>query len=1718
MRGNMKIWKYHTLLLSLISFGLLFTSKGNAFQGNSITGPALDLVHELIQANRSNFWLYLDSDSGYNKGFPSGFFPGGPVLSKIHLDTACVYDPQSSNGCATDPTRMDRVRGTVMRISFDPLAPGEFVGINIEEPQNWGVIQTGIGYDLSGATQVCFDALSPSSNFKVQFGVGGKTGAFMALSNQWANTCLNLSSLGLTQTDLANVHLLFTIVSNDVNASSGGTVLLDNIRFDPLPAIQAAALSFPLANKVFGIIPAADILNARVPIPPDQVLANLTTTYESSLALITLLARGNSQDLTDARLIADTFVYALSHDNQGLPIPTAPDGSTGLHNATISGDVSLHNDQGPDPNQAKQGQVRLAGFSIKSNLCGPTHFCLVLDGSTGGNSAFAMMALEAAYQQFQDTRYLNAARDIGNWIFGNLLDTSGTGFGGYFLGYPDMGQPKVLQTGKSIENNADIFRGMITLSEITAQLGLTTESQQWSTRAKIAGDFVIAMFDSTAGRFNAGTVPVGTTPGPGIQPNGATQGNDVINTADFLDAQTFTTLPMAQSALYHNAIDWRRPIQWMLDHYQQSITAGGQEYQGFSLVATPTSGPNSVNWEFTGQALVAVRLVDAIYGQQNFETQAQVFLGQIRKAQNLAPFGDGRGVVAATMQDGDQLPPYEQCATTPFQCISERVGLAATLWSVLAELQVNPFTTNNDQPVLTNPSVSPNPLPGGGIVSLSTTITSSAGVASASAQITNPDFTITNAPLTLQSGTTNSGTWGTTFNIPDDSSLIAKSYAISFNATDSNGNSGSSQTVTVPVGQPGPNTPVLKVTGVPAFNGFGSLTGQALNVDPTKFQVAVLLFINGFGWVSKPACNQLYVPLASDGTFSANVTSGGVDQTAIRFAAYLVPLPANFSYTCVVGVEGVPPVLDLNAVARTVVERPNPNERIIDFAGYKWGTKTNSIPLGPGSNNFSDSSQNIFVDAQGALHLKIININGKWFASEIYSKQPVGYGSYVFDIISPLDTLDSNVVAGFFTWTDNPAFSHREIDFEASRFNKPSDPTNAQFVLQPFTAAQHLQRFTIPSSLPESTYGFHWAPAEVSFVGAKGNTLTPPDPSMIISQFTVPAPPVPAPDQSARLNLWLFNPPAPNNAQEAEVVIKNFQYIPDTTIAVSPSSLDFGTQTIGTSSNVQTVSVTNGGNAPAYIFNFTLSGDFALAPGQTTCKSGNTLTAGSSCMIALQFSPSTTGQRPGTLTINNNTSQPAIGISLSGVGQQASTNTMLASSQNPSIVGNSVTFTATVTSAGGTPTGTANFFDATTLLGSAQLSSGVAMFSTIFQTIGVHPITAAYTGSTNFASSTSNVLPQDVVSAGLSFKPVTPCRVADTRNPNGPFGGPFISGNTIRGFAIPNSACNIPATAQAYSLNVTVVPKAKLGFLTMFPCGQAQPQTSTLNSDGRIKAEAAIVPAGANGAACAFATDDTDLVLDIDGYFVPATDTSALAFFPVTPCRLVDTRNAAGPLGGPSMVGNAARTFPILSSPCNVPSAAQAYSLNFTSVPKGKLGFLTTWPAGQPQPLVSTLNAPTGTVTANAAIVPAGTNGAISVFVTDSSDLVIDINGYFGPPASGGISLFPLAPCRVLDTRLPAGSAPFSGKKDVTVAGSACGVPVSAQAFVLNATVVPPGPLGFLTLWPQGAPQPLVSTLNAGDGAITSNMAIVPTTNGSISAFASDPTHLVLDISGYFAP
>ncbi|HEY6346266.1 MAG TPA: tail fiber domain-containing protein [Bryobacteraceae bacterium] len=125
----------------------------------------------------------------------------------------------------------------------------------------------------------------------------------------------------------------------------------------------------------------------------------------------------------------------------------------------------------------------------------------------------------------------------------------------------------------------------------------------------------------------------------------------------------------------------------------------------------------------------------------------------------------------------------------------------------------------------------------------------------------------------------------------------------------------------------------------------------------------------------------------------------------------------------------------------------------------------------------------------------------------------------------------------------------------------------------------------------------------------------------------------------------------------------------------------------------------------------------------------------------------------------------------------------------------------------------------------------------------------------------------------LVFVAMTPCRVIDTRASQGfpgAFGAPSLTAGVSRTFPIQSSTtCSIPAAAQAYSLNITVVPApGSTGFITAYPTGQPLPVAATLVwSLGSITSNAAIVPGGANGSVDVYANNPTDLVIDINGYY-----------------------------------------------------------------------------------------------------------------------------------------------------------------------------------------------------------------------------------------------------------
>ena len=120
------------------------------------------------------------------------------------------------------------------------------------------------------------------------------------------------------------------------------------------------------------------------------------------------------------------------------------------------------------------------------------------------------------------------------------------------------------------------------------------------------------------------------------------------------------------------------------------------------------------------------------------------------------------------------------------------------------------------------------------------------------------------------------------------------------------------------------------------------------------------------------------------------------------------------------------------------------------------------------------------------------------------------------------------------------------------------------------------------------------------------------------------------------------------------------------------------------------------------------------------------------------------------------------------------------------------------------------------------------------------------------------------------FYTLTPCRLADTRDTVGPFGGPALQAGGTRTFMMVGS-CGIPPEADAIAVNVTVTQPTALGHVIIYPLGVALPMTSTINySAGQTRANNAIVQVGTNGSiavTCGQSSGTTHFIIDVTGYF-----------------------------------------------------------------------------------------------------------------------------------------------------------------------------------------------------------------------------------------------------------
>lgn len=220
-------------------------------------------------------------------------------------------------------------------------------------------------------------------------------------------------------------------------------------------------------------------------------------------------------------------------------------------------------------------------------------------------------------------------------------------------------------------------------------------------------------------------------------------------------------------------------------------------------------------------------------------------------------------------------------------------------------------------------------------------------------------------------------------------------------------------------------------------------------------------------------------------------------------------------------------------------ELPLPSDRVISFSGFEWIVRKTALSKeGPGPNLFSDTPENVWVDTQGRLHLKIVQRGGLWYCSGITLRQSLGYGTYVFYVASDVSKLDENVVAGLFTYRTD----EEEIDIEFSRWSDPHN-RDSQFAVQPSDKTGNKERYDLNLLGETSTHAFNWQPTFIDFFSVQGHSKEV-TPQNKIHQWRYTGSNIPPDtDERLKINLWLFRGQTPVDKKEQEMIIEKVEYI-----------------------------------------------------------------------------------------------------------------------------------------------------------------------------------------------------------------------------------------------------------------------------------------------------------------------------------------------------------------------------------------------------------------------------------------------------------------------------------------------------------------------------------------------------------------------------------------------
>jgi hypothetical protein len=335
--------------------------------------------------------------------------------------------------------------------------------------------------------------------------------------------------------------------------------------------------------------------------------------------------------------------------------------------------------------------------------------------------------------------------------------------------------------------------------------------------------------------------------------------------------------------------------------------------------------------------------------------------------------------------------------------------------------------------------------------------------------------------------------------------------------------------------------PPIEITSVPTYGSQENLGGHTTVSDPAAYHVATYLFLEGLGWWSKPTFASPCTPISPSGGFTVDVTTGGMDHLAHRYAVFLLPLDA----ACPLASGSAFLPAELSGRESDLVER---TPYTVQFSGYTWVQRNSPYPGGPGTNCFTPD--HAFVDGQGQLHLTLAADS---CGGEVWLARSFGYGEYRIHTVGRVDALDPEAVLGMFTWDPDAQPYEREMDVELSRWGVAGDTFNTQFVVQPFNQSGNRDRFpmTLTDGATELTFLMQWELGRVTFSVYHGHHFGVPPPSDLIHQkvFTTG---IPEPGRERfRLNLWRFCGDSCALSQEQQVVATYFSF--------APAPLDFHT-------------------------------------------------------------------------------------------------------------------------------------------------------------------------------------------------------------------------------------------------------------------------------------------------------------------------------------------------------------------------------------------------------------------------------------------------------------------------------------------------------------------------------------------------------------------------------